>query len=295
MKQRPSYIAECLARDLEVDFVAKDRGNSTINHLNIISTGDIKKKYDFLWISYGGASDWINKVEYDKLIYDNLDDFPVYDSGDEILAKRADIIFCSSLRLFHHKRLRYGDKVYYLPNACSPKDLDRSRFDKAKVSDIIYVGAMAYWLDYDLINEIVKIFKDYKFVFVGPEYGFHWKPESSNVELTGYKDRIEAFSYVMSSKVAILPFKMNDRITEAADPIKIYEYLYCGRPVVASNIYEMSKWDNRYIYKAVTIDDWMYGIYKFLKMKINRKDLIDYVKNNTWEDRYKVIKEVLCI
>jgi glycosyltransferase involved in cell wall biosynthesis len=63
-----------------------------------------------------------------------------------------------------------------------------------------------------------------------------------NVHLLGRKDYRLLPAYCRGFDVAILPFVIND-LTNAANPLKLREYLAAGLPVVASAIPEVAKLD----------------------------------------------------
>jgi glycosyltransferase involved in cell wall biosynthesis len=57
----------------------------------------------------------------------------------------------------------------------------------------------------------------------------------SNVRLLGPRPYASLPSYLAAMDVAVIPFKRNT-LTYHADPIKAYEYLAAGLPVVATNL-----------------------------------------------------------
>ena len=131
------------------------------------------------------------------------------------------------------------NKVAYIPNAC-----DSSHFlmqeipNKKKV--IGYFGALASWVDYELIHYLAKRNPDWTIKLIGMDYdGSIWKSgilAQENIRYLGVVDYQSLPSEIQFS-VAILPFKINE-ITLATSPIKIYEYLASGFPVVSTPIPE---------------------------------------------------------
>jgi hypothetical protein len=48
-------------------------------------------------------------------------------------------------------------------------------------------------------------------------------------------------AYLYNFDVCLIPFLKN-KVTEAVDPVKLYEYLSSGKPVVARDLYELRRY-----------------------------------------------------
>ena len=78
--------------------------------------------------------------------------------------------------------------------------------------------------------------KDWSFVLVGPVGSdVSALNDLSNVTLLGARPYTDLPAYLAAMDVALIPFKQ-DRVTYHADPIKAYEYLAAGVPVVATEM-----------------------------------------------------------
>ncbi len=100
-----------------------------------------------------------------------------------------------------------------------------------------YFGYLAgAWFDWELIAEAARRRPSWRFYLIG--YG--GSPEGvelpANVALLGKKPQGELAAFAANWDVAIIPFKP-DRLAAGADPIKTYEYLAMGLPVVATGVY----------------------------------------------------------
>lgn len=99
--------------------------------------------------------------------------------------------------------------------------------------------------------------------------------------------------YAYCFDVGIIPFRINE-ITEAVSPIRLFEYMALGRPIVTTNMAECRK------YKSVLIgenhDDFIKKIDEAL---ILRKDItyLDLLRKeameNTWESKVQSISKLL--
>jgi glycosyltransferase involved in cell wall biosynthesis len=59
-----------------------------------------------------------------------------------------------------------------------------------------------------------------------------------NVRLLGHKAYSELPAYLNCFNVAVIPFK-NNELTRGVNPVKLYEYLAAGKPVVSSDLPEV--------------------------------------------------------
>jgi len=94
-------------------------------------------------------------------------------------------------------------------------------------------------LDLDLIDRLAESRPGWSFVFVGPRVGREPLEEilrrRSNVSVHGAIDYADLPGAVAAFDVCILPNRIN-RHTMGNDPIKLYDYLASGRPVVTTAV-----------------------------------------------------------
>jgi glycosyltransferase involved in cell wall biosynthesis len=97
---------------------------------------------------------------------------------------------------------------------------------------------ISHWFDFDLFEGVVRARPGLRFVLVGPH-----DPRTQeqvdriagldNVELLGERPSGTMPSYVQSFDVGTVWFQVND-MTRAVTPLKVYEYLAAGKPVVST-------------------------------------------------------------
>ena len=102
-----------------------------------------------------------------------------------------------------------------------------------------FVGGLESWLDYDLIVELARARPNWSIVMVGPVDARVGEVEKlkrvQNIHLLGRRPYSDVPGLITGFDVCIVPFKVND-LTNLSNPIKILEYLACGRPVVCTPI-----------------------------------------------------------
>jgi glycosyltransferase involved in cell wall biosynthesis len=131
-----------------------------------------------------------------------------------------------------------NNRVLYLPNACDP-----SLWRDEPVMDVLrgreltvgYIGTLGEWIDWDLAAEVdARTGTDVTFNFIG-----HGPVVTSNTTVAlGYKAPELVRSYLQELDLLFVPFQMTE-LTRCVSPIKVYEALYCGVPVVVTGLTEV--------------------------------------------------------
>ena len=100
-----------------------------------------------------------------------------------------------------------------------------------------YVGAWAPWVDCSLVGRLAQTFDHAKLVIIGPELGRKFCLQAKNISYLGLQDHRLLAAHIKRFTVAIIPFLLNP-VTLAVNPVKAYEYLGLGIPVVSTNLPE---------------------------------------------------------
>jgi GT2 family glycosyltransferase len=97
-----------------------------------------------------------------------------------------------------------------------------------------YYGAISDWFDSGLVADLAARRPDWRFVLVGSTMGADLDrlAASPNIELVGEQPYADLPEWIARFDALILPFRRNP-LTEAANPIKAYEILASGRPLVS--------------------------------------------------------------
>jgi hypothetical protein len=186
------------------------------------------------------------------VIYDCLDDLEVSATPveeHERLLRKADIVLATSGPLLERIRSTRPD-VVFCPNAVDYESFARAR-TAGRIPDDLqailragrkivgYHGALARWFDYDLLEGVARAMEHLSFVLVGVDYDGTLKRSAlldrPNVYWLGLKPYRELPDYLGWFEVGMVPFVINS-ITEATSPIKLWEYLAAGTPVVSTDL-----------------------------------------------------------
>lgn len=123
-----------------------------------------------------------------------------------------------------------------------------------------YYGAIAEWFDVDLVKAIAERFPDCTVLLVGSDTaGAADRLRGlDNVEFTGEVAYGELPYYLHAFDVALLPFRVIE-LTLATNPVKVYEYLSAGKPVVAVDLPEIEQF-GALVYRAGTHADFLEAV-----------------------------------
>ncbi|MBB6127533.1 glycosyltransferase [Mucilaginibacter lappiensis] len=165
--------------------------------------------------------------------------------SEDIVVKSVDLVICTSKQLRDSKK-ELNSNSFFIPNAAniahSQKALNPQLPVAAILSDIKkpvigYFGNIERRIDYDLLTEVLQQNPDKNFVFVGPidiDYSDHAIFKAPNISLKGAVPYEEMPAVLKGFDVAIIPFK-KDGVSNAIFPLKLFEYLGSGRPVVSTD------------------------------------------------------------
>lgn len=254
MRQRPQYVLEALAANgYPVYFVdprltrIERKGNIRLvpNLTTVPAAGVI------LYIHFAPLLQFTHWFSDSLIWYDYLDDISIFRDDDhglpvektvkhhhELMVERADIVTCSNRLLVDRVPRR---DALLVENGV---DLERFRPEGDVAPDlpagrpvIGYHGAVAAWFDFDLLSGLVSLLPEVQFAMVGPvDPGVEGiLPSSPNLHWLGSRPSDVIDRYVRGFDVGIIPFVV-DEMTEAVTPLKMFEYLASGVPVVSTRL-----------------------------------------------------------
>lgn len=124
-------------------------------------------------------------------------------------------------------------------------DEDFKKVLKGSKTLVGYYGAMAAWLDYELIKKINST-GEFTVVLFGIRYDDSLDSsgilELENVKFLGPRDYKVLKYYADKIDILTIPFVIND-ITKATSPLKLFEYMALGKPIVTSAMRECAKYE----------------------------------------------------
>lgn len=235
-------------------------------------------------------------------IADNLQGFssisPKVVEIEQRLISEVDIVFTSSYILLDKLLELRKEGVYYLPNGVNFELFTKKVPIPSDIEDIpppriLYVGAIADWFDVSLIIYCAQKLQNYSFILVGPVRinELNKLKKLPNVFLLGIRPYTKVPAYMQHSDVGIIPFKLNVPVVKTVNPIKLYEYMATGLPVVST------KWSELYKLRSPALlasgkKDFVELVRKAVHLK-GTPQLIEFAKLHSWEAEFKIIDKVI--
>ena len=164
---------------------------------------------------------------------------------EEALLRDCDLLITTSGRLADrmqaqapgkpHTLVRNGTQVEHF--AVAPPELKLVRDGRPVIG---YFGAISEWFDIALLTAIARARPDWRFVLVGSTFGCDVSvaQRQPNIEFIGEVPYAELPGWVHAFDVCLIPFIINE-LTSCTNPVKVYEYLSAGKPVVATRMPEL--------------------------------------------------------
>ena len=263
------------------------------------------KSQDFdrplVWIAYPHPDlvAIIDGFEPGAVIYDCVDEWSGFDrayenlaEAEKTLARRADLVFATAPPL-RARLATLSPRVFLVPNGV---DLDAfAPGDRAIPDDVAripgprigFVGGIDERMDMDLVTAIARSRRDWQLVLAGGHLTETPLPHEPNIHWLGYRPYDRIADYMASFDVCIIPFQ-EDELTRALDPLKLYEYLAAGRPVVSTPLPRATDFGD-VVRIARGADAFTAAVAAALRDGVSPERCIDAVRPHSWDARVATI------
>ena len=209
-----------------------------------------------LWCYSPTAADLIGRVPHSAVVYDCVDRHSAYkgminvkvvDKMERDLAEKADMVFCTAAGL-EQALQQVNPETHLIPNgaayemfsmAAQPQEtLTPPPDDLFNVKSPVlgFTGALQECIDYSLVEAAAKARPDWSFVLIGaaqPGVDLSLFDALPNVHLLGLKPYRELPQYLQYFDVCLNIFRSGD-LARDVSPLKFYEYLATGKPIVST-------------------------------------------------------------
>jgi glycosyltransferase involved in cell wall biosynthesis len=210
---------------------------------------------NILWLYTPYNAFQIGRLNDTFRVYECVDDFSsarglirseVVEHLESATIRRSDAIIVTSDTL-RRKFKNNAPRLLVSPNAADFDHFRRAGDENLPVPDelrdingpvIGFLGSVAYWVDIDLITVLARARPEWTFVLVGPvRTPLGVLAGLPNVRIIGRRPYESLPGYLKRFDVCLNPYKP-DAVAAGASPLKLYEYLATGKPVVSSDMPE---------------------------------------------------------
>ncbi len=245
----------------------------------------------------------INFVNSNLVVYYMADNMTQNDkkfrSIEKKIIRKSQLVFYSSQNL--KNKINDNKKSQYLPNGVNYKIFSKiklnSKYKKNNPLKIVYLGAIREIINENLLLKISKKFPDDKIYIIGPVLTkFKRLYAQKNIIFTGQIKHNLVPSYLKKFHVGILPYKINS-FTKSINPLKVYEYVSSGLPVVATDLPNIRNLIKNYpkikIFKAKSDKIFINNIIKIKKnyKQNTRSEINKFLNENAWKRRFIIFEK----
>ena len=267
-----------------------------------------------LWAYVPQAEVLIGSLAPELIVYHCVDDIAAqdgidagsFDAAERRFAARADLVIASSPALAERMRA-ISSHVLFAPNvadtAVFATALDPGPVDAPLAAlpepRIVFVGAIAEKkLDFGLLDGVAAARPDWTIALIGPvglgDPGTDVTALAArpNVHLLGARAQAALPDVLRGAAVGLIPYRRS-RLTESIFPMKVYEYLAAGLPVVATGLPALANHEGVTLVDGV--DDTVATIERAVRADSvqRRRARSQAVREHSWEARLDEIAAAL--
>ena len=152
----------------------------------------------------------------------------------------------------------------------------------------IYVGSIEAWFDFDLLNRAAAELSHVSFVLIGPEeMALRKLKKLPNIHVLGPRPYQDIPSYLQHATVGLIPFDRANHATliDNVNPLKLYEYMASGLPVVAVEWEELRRIGSP-AFLTKTIPEFISRIQQLTSGESDCELFRSYARNHSYGTRF---------
>ena len=157
-----------------------------------------------------------------------------------------------------------------------------------------YVGTISSWFDWEPLEQVLDFDSNVEIHLYGPLDATVKIPKKIGMIYHGTIEHDKLYDTLRDMDCLLMPFIVND-IIEAVDPVKLYEYINFNKNIIVCRYKEVERYEEFVNYYS-TPEEFV-NIVKMLKknntIKYSNKQRIDFLKDNSWDNRVLQIKNVI--
>jgi glycosyltransferase involved in cell wall biosynthesis len=250
-----------------------------------------------------------------KILYDCVDEVSGFSNVVDVarvLREEKDLVTNSSIvivtsQALHQKLSKLNSNCFYIPNGADVPHFLKATKASEKIPEIEhlrhpiigYTGAISDWFDVELVCRLAELHPEYSVLIVGPVgHGLEKFKRHPNITLVGVKKYEVVPKYLAYMDVCLIPFKIN-KLTLASNPIKLYEYLAAGKPVVSTALPEVCNNASEFVYVGKNEGDFIRKVEEAVEEPKKPEyeaivaGRVRFAQDNSWEKRIDVFERLL--
>lgn len=291
-------------------FEATEHGNIIVLHVyeiygitqsRLLRTALSEKKIvtPLLWVYNSRFIDFIKKTDSSFILHHATEDYLSCDvpmqftkgsfAYTSLLQSMiyADLVMCVSegVKESIEQTLPISNKLFVNTNGCDFEfyaqpyldSFDAMLQQRSDKKIAFYQGNIFHKLDFQLLIELAENMPEWEFHFCGPVVinDNQWLKllQFNNVKHLGVFTPEQLRDYSYRATVGIIPFSQHDYLKKRSFPLKAFEYLACGLPVVTSPIDALTPYQDLFIF-ANNAEEFQNALIKAATHRYDRQELL---------------------
>jgi glycosyltransferase involved in cell wall biosynthesis len=219
--------------------------------------GGVLELYSFL----PSSVDLLGKLDFNSVYYDCVDDHASFTGFikpklvkelEKELMGVSHVCFATARKLLED-RSEWSTNLHLVPNGAEFEHFSKVQeetlltpwdIDEIPKPVVGFIGGISDWIDLKLIEETARALPTFSFVMIGPiDTNISNLRGLENVYFLGSKPYKQLPNYLQEFDICLIPFKINE-LTKSVNPIKMYEYLSAGKPVISTAMPEVEPYQD---------------------------------------------------
>ncbi|MBQ4545419.1 MAG: glycosyltransferase [Oscillospiraceae bacterium] len=271
-------------------------------------------KNPILWCYSPTSADAAPYIPHSALVYDCVDRHSAYKGfiNEEVvntleknLAEQANTVFATAAGLYDTLSA-YNKNAVMLPNGVNFEHFNRAANEQFEAPDDIkdikhpivgFVGMLQECIDYDKIEHIAKMRPDWSVVLIGkplPGVNLDYLKQYPNIHFLGMKKYDDLPAYIKCFDVCLNVFR-DGNLSRDVSPLKFYEYLATGKPVVSTPQPEQVLIYSDSVYIAHGAEEFLEKCEEaMVEPDSSKTELrIEHARSCSWDARVRQMEEIL--
>ncbi len=242
------------------------------------------------------------KLRGAQSVYDVVEDWPASRASwysqraEQGLIKEADLVIASGRALKDAVEARAWRDVSLVPNAVNARIFARGRSyprpgDLPRAEAVyVYAGSMwGDWVAWDWLVALARARPQAAVLLLG-DYRGQCKNPPRNMVFLGHRPQSELPAYFAHCDVGLIPYRA-DRLTRPANPLKLYEYLAMGKPVVTADLPEVHELPG--VQVASSVEEFVAAVVRARQLAPSEEQVARFVSENSWKARVRQLERIV--